>query len=117
MNAVVEISQYIEPIASPISPFISSQSDMDTQEEKLDLTSLDPCRTTLVNASNPQQVVYSATTDESGSKPITTFVDASGSVIATLEWHLHTNDKLSIRGTEKSDVSKWLQRKKWRKGQ
>ncbi|EJD02561.1 uncharacterized protein FOMMEDRAFT_155847 [Fomitiporia mediterranea MF3/22] len=84
--------------------------------EKYSLTSTDPCRTTLTDAQSPQQIVYQATTDESGSRPITTFVDASGNVIASLEWHLHLSDKVSVHGREMENVGKWLKGKKLGKG-
>ena len=80
--------------------------------EKLELASADPTRTDIVDADNPERVVYTAKTSERGPRPVTTYSDASGNVIATLEWHLRLSDKLSVRGGPKQSVGKWLKSKK-----
>ncbi|KAL5533683.1 hypothetical protein ACEPAG_143 [Sanghuangporus baumii] len=84
--------------------------------EKLQLTSSDPCRTDIIDADNPERVLYKVKTNERDPKPITTYMDASGNIIATLEWHLRLSDKLSIRGGPKQNVGKWLKSKRSIKG-
>ena len=75
--------------------------------ENLELTSNDPCRTTVVS-SKTSTVAYTASTTLSGSETITSFKDASGHVFATLEWHTYRSDKLALEGQEKEPVNKWL---------
>lgn len=75
--------------------------------EKLELTSTDPCRTTLILPTDGSEQ-YAITTDESGSQPITTYKDSSGNVIATLQWHLYSSDKLTLEGKEPKGLRKWL---------
>ncbi|KAL5485534.1 hypothetical protein ACEPAI_8176 [Sanghuangporus weigelae] len=82
--------------------------------EGLHLTTLDACRTTIVSSKKPERPIYTITTDETGSKLVTTFTDAAGNAFAGLEWHLHFSDKLAVRGGEKLNVSKWLKSKKLR---
>ena len=75
--------------------------------EKLEFTSSDPCRTTLIRESDGT-TQYTAVTVESGSNPFTTFKDASEAVIATLEWRLYLPDKLTREGQQPMVVGKWL---------
>ena len=75
--------------------------------ENFELTSNDPCRTTVVVAKT-STVAYTASTTLSGSDTITSFKDASGHVFATLEWHTYRSDKLALEGQEKEPVNKWL---------
>ena len=75
--------------------------------EKLDFTSSDPCRTNLIRESD-NSTQYTATTVESGSNPVTTFKDASGTVIGTLNWRLYLPDKLVLEGQQPMVVGKWL---------
>ncbi|EJC98704.1 uncharacterized protein FOMMEDRAFT_161532 [Fomitiporia mediterranea MF3/22] len=82
------------------------------QWEEFQLTSKDPCRTDIVYPSTPQKPVYEIRTDESGSKPVTSYVDATGNVFATLEWHMYLSDKLTVRGGPSQNVSKWLKNRK-----
>ncbi|KAL5536030.1 hypothetical protein ACEPAF_4124 [Sanghuangporus sanghuang] len=92
-------------------------SQLDTDHwKKLELTSSDPCRTDIVDADSPERVLYKAKTKERGPKPITTYTDASGNIIATLEWHLRLSDKLSVRDRPKQNVGKWLKNKRSIKG-
>ena len=93
---------------------------MDTSNwDTLELTSTDPCRTTIIykdlsSGSPIEKIIYTARTDERGSRPITVFADRIGRVIAELEWHLRMSDKLSMHGREMKSVGKWLKCKKVR---
>jgi len=75
--------------------------------EKLELTSTDPCRTTLTRATDGSEQ-YTVTTDESGSNPVTTYKDSSGGVVATLQWHRYSSDTLILEGREPKGLGKWL---------
>lgn len=94
--------------APPLKQDETTSDGYDTSGwEKLELTSTDPCRTTLIRPTDGSEQ-YTITTDESGSQPITTYKDSSGSVIATLQWHLYSSDTLTLEGKEPKGLKKWL---------
>lgn len=84
-----------------------------TSWTKLEITSHDPCRTTLVDEHGKD--AYTVTTDESGSNLVTTYKSNSGNTIATLEWHSMVGDKLALNEGEKIQKipsRKWLKSSK-----
>lgn len=91
---------------------------MNSWARTLEITSHHPCRTTLAevdptNKPGDHKVLYTISTDESGKRPITTYVNASGSVFATLMWRMNLPDKLKIGDDGESKVvGKWLKKEK-----
>lgn len=78
----------------------------------LELTSVDPCRTTLIDQG--RKVVYSISTEEPpNERPVTSCVDASGITFANLEWRMYRADKIQLLPDgEKVVVDKWLKEEK-----
>ena len=84
-------------------------------ETTLQLTSHDPCRTTLEYVGSPTEagahkVAYTITTNEDGPRPITSYTDSSGYTFATLEWRSILPDQLQIADGEKQVIGKWLKK-------
>ena len=68
-----------------------------------------PCNTTITSPSG--KVLYRVETPDPASKhPVTTVSDAADEVIATLEWHEMTSDKVILRGREPMSFSDWVKK-------
>lgn len=81
----------------------------------LELTSHDPCRTTLVYVDyrtdkSQWKTFYTVTTDESGPKPIVSYKNENGIVFATLEWRTGLPDRIQVGSEERILVGKWLKK-------